>query len=84
SLPDATTHVAQPSDPAVFVLTSGSTGNTKAVVLTHGNLLASRAGKNDRQQLAGADVTLNWISYDHVAALLEAHLLPLYVGAVQL
>ncbi|CAJ4380583.1 non-ribosomal peptide synthetase [Burkholderia pseudomallei] len=84
SLPDASTHVAQPSDPAVFVLTSGSTGNSKAVVLTHGNLLASMAGKNDRQQLAGADVTLNWISFDHVAALLEAHLLPLYVGAVQL
>lgn len=69
SLPDASTHVAQPSDPAVFVLTSGSTGNSKAVVLTHGNLLASMAGKNDRQQLAGADVTLNWISFDHVAAL---------------
>lgn len=29
-------------------------------------------------------MTLNWISYDHVAALLEAHLLPLSVGAVQL
>ncbi|AIO68852.1 non-ribosomal peptide synthetase [Burkholderia oklahomensis] len=82
--PDESVHAAQPSDPAVFVLTSGSTGNSKAVVLTHGNLLASMAGKNDRQQLTRADVTLNWISFDHVAALLEAHLLPLYVGAVQL
>ncbi|KVE41070.1 non-ribosomal peptide synthetase [Burkholderia sp. BDU5] len=83
-VPDESVHAAQPSDPAVFVLTSGSTGNSKAVVLTHGNLLASMAGKNDRQQLTATDVTLNWISFDHVAALLEAHLLPLYVGAVQL
>ena len=71
------------TDPAMLVLTSGSTGNSKAVVLTHGNLLASMASKAERQQLTAADITLNWISFDHVAALLEAHLLPLYVGALQ-
>jgi acyl-CoA synthetase (AMP-forming)/AMP-acid ligase II/thioesterase domain-containing protein len=74
----------QPTDPAVLVLTSGSTGNSKAVVLTHGNLLASMAGKTQKQQMGATDVTLNWISFDHVAALLEAHMLPLYVGATQL
>jgi acyl-CoA synthetase (AMP-forming)/AMP-acid ligase II/thioesterase domain-containing protein/acyl carrier protein len=74
----------QPSDPAMMVLTSGSTGNSKAVVLTHGNLLASMAGKTQKQQLTAADITLNWISFDHVAALLEAHMLPLYLGATQL
>ncbi|WP_423372606.1 AMP-binding protein [Burkholderia sp. LMG 32019] len=79
----APAHEAFPDDPAVFVLTSGSTGNSKAVVLTHGNLLASMAGKNERQRLSASDVTLNWISFEHVAALLEAHLLPLYVGAQQ-
>lgn len=71
-------------DPAVLVLTSGSTGNSKAVVLTHGNILASMAAKTERQQLTYADVTLNWISFDHIAALSETHLLPLYVGAMQL
>jgi acyl-CoA synthetase (AMP-forming)/AMP-acid ligase II/thioesterase domain-containing protein len=75
---------AQPTDPAVLVLTSGSTGNSKAVVLTHGNLLASMAGKTQKQQMSAVDITLNWISFDHVAALLEAHMLPLYVGATQL
>ena len=69
--------------PAVLVLTSGSTGNSKAVVLTHANLLASMAGKLERQRLTSADVTLNWIAFDHVAALLEAHLFPLYAGAAQ-
>ncbi|MFJ7591563.1 AMP-binding protein [Streptomyces sp. NPDC097617] len=69
---------------ALLVLTSGSTGAAKAVRLTHGNLLASMAAKAGAQSLTADDVTLNWISYDHVAALLEAHLLPLSVGAVQL
>lgn len=79
----APVYEASPDDPAVFVLTSGSTGNSKAVVLTHANLLASMAGKNERQRLDATDVALNWISFDHVAALLEAHMLPLYVGARQ-
>lgn len=73
-----------PDEVALLVLTSGSTGASKAVRLTHGNLLASMAAKAAAQSLTAADVTLNWISYDHVAALLEAHLLPLSVGAVQL
>ncbi|WKX72540.1 non-ribosomal peptide synthetase [Streptomyces sp. XD-27] len=77
-------HRAAPEDLALLVLTSGSTGNSKAVMLSHGNLLASMAGKSDKQRLTDADTTFNWISYDHVAALLEAHLLPLYVGALQL
>lgn len=71
-------------DPAVLVLTSGSTGNAKAVVLTHGNILASMAAKIECQGLTDADVTLNWISFDHIAALSEVHFLPLYVGAMQL
>ncbi|MFE6779431.1 alpha/beta fold hydrolase [Streptomyces sp. NPDC057702] len=68
---------------ALLVLTSGSTGRSKAVRLTHANLLAAMAGKAERQRLTSADRTLNWISFDHVAALLEAHLLPLAVGAEQ-
>lgn len=75
---------AGPDDVALLVLTSGSTGAAKAVRLTHGNLLASMAAKAEAQSLTANDVTLNWVSYDHVAALLEAHLLPLSVGAVQL
>jgi acyl-CoA synthetase (AMP-forming)/AMP-acid ligase II/thioesterase domain-containing protein len=77
-------HHARPADAAALMLTSGSTGNSKAVVLTHGNLLASMAGKAERQQLSHTDVTLNWISFDHVAALLEIHLVSTYAGTVQL
>lgn len=84
SEPDRSVHTAEPGAPAVLMLTSGSTGNSKAVVLSHDNLLSSMAGKTECQRLTATDVTLNWISFDHVAALLEAHMLPVYVGAAQI
>ena len=77
-------HEADPKDTAVLVLTSGSTGNSKAVMLTHANLLASMAGKNGRHRLGPDDISLNWVSFDHVAALLECHPLPLSAGSHQL
>lgn len=77
-------HEADPKDDAVLVLTSGSTGNSKAVMLSHANLLASMAAKNGYHGLTAQDISLNWVSFDHVAALLECHLLPLYAGSTQL
>lgn len=82
--PAAELYEADPGETALLVLTSGSTGNAKAVMLSHANLLASMAGKNGFHRLIPADITLNWVSFDHVAALLECHLLPLYAGARQL
>ncbi|WP_217712100.1 non-ribosomal peptide synthetase [Kitasatospora sp. NA04385] len=76
-------HRAAPEDDAVLVLTSGSTGLPKAVRLSHANLLASMAGKNGYHRLTPADTSMNWVSFDHVAALLECHLLPLWAGCRQ-
>lgn len=73
---------ASPEDVALLMLTSGSTGDSKAVPLTHGNLLASLAAKAERLECHAGDVMLNWIAFDHIAAF-EAHLLPLSVGAAQ-
>lgn len=76
-------HQARAAEPAVLMLTSGSTGNSKAVELTHGNLLASMEGKAASQNLTDKDIVLNWIAFDHVAALLETHMIAQYVGATQ-
>ncbi|GHE93166.1 non-ribosomal peptide synthetase [Streptomyces fumanus] len=81
--PATGTYDAGPEEVAVLMPTSGSTGRPKAVMLTHGNLLASMPAKNGFHRLTPADVSLNWIGFDHVAALLECHLLPLFAGASQ-
>ncbi|MBM9438475.1 non-ribosomal peptide synthetase [Actinacidiphila bryophytorum] len=75
---------AEPEDLAVLMLTSGSTGQAKAVMLTHANLLASMRAKNGFHELGASDTVLNWVGFDHVAALLECHLLPLSTGSSQL
>ncbi|MFD8495142.1 AMP-binding protein [Amycolatopsis sp. NPDC059657] len=72
-----------PSEVALTMLTSGSTGVAKAVQLTHANLLAALAAKIDALTLTAEDVMLNWVSFDHVAATIETHILPLAAGAVQ-
>ncbi|MFD5700247.1 alpha/beta fold hydrolase [Streptomyces lasiicapitis] len=75
-------HVPEPDDLTLLMLTSGSTGSSKAVRLTHANLLSAQAGKAAALELGPADTTMNWISADHIAAI-EAHLLPMYNGADQ-
>ncbi|MFF7190498.1 AMP-binding protein [Streptomyces sp. NPDC008222] len=76
--------VARPEDVALLVLTSGSTGTAKAVQLTHANLVASMRAKAEAHRAGPDDITFNWVSYDHVAAVLEGHLLPVATGATQL
>ena len=59
---------------AVMMLTSGSTGNAKAVCLRHGQLLQSIEGKSKHHGTSRSDTFLNWIGLDHVANLTETHL----------
>lgn len=69
---------------AVLMLTSGSTGNAKAVCLRHGQLISAMQGKSLHHDNTGNDVFLNWIGMDHVAALSQIHLQALYLGAEQI
>ncbi|WP_189060641.1 non-ribosomal peptide synthetase [Longimycelium tulufanense] len=80
---ETTVHRARPEEVALLMLTSGSTGSAKAVRLTHHNLLASLRGKTGRLEVTARDVTLNWVPFDHIAAV-EFHLMPLYAGAPQI
>ncbi len=71
-------------DVAVLMLTSGSTGNAKAVCLRHGQLIAAVHGKSEFHQTTSKDVFLNYIGLDHVANLAQIHLHALSLGAEQI
>ena len=70
-------------DTALLMLTSGSTGNAKAVCLRHDQIIASVEGKCRHLGLTSADTFLNWIGMDHVANLVEVHFNALYLCAEQ-
>lgn len=70
-------------DLAVLMLTSGSTGNAKAVCLRHGQLIAAMQGKSQFHETTSKDIFLNYIGLDHVANLTQIHLHSLSVGAEQ-
>ncbi|KAJ7599203.1 AMP-dependent synthetase and ligase [Mycena floridula] len=72
-----------PSDPVCFMLTSGSTGNSKAVVLRHSNILSSIRGKIAHHGSSSDSRFLNWIAFDHVACVTEVHLQALQANARQ-
>ncbi|KAK0707146.1 acyl-protein synthetase [Lasiosphaeria miniovina] len=76
-------HCAPPPGLAMLMLTSGSTGNAKAVQLTHAQVLAAVAGKASVRPLPASGTLLNWIGLDHVASLVEIHLQALWLGADQ-
>lgn len=68
-------------DIAVFMLTSGSTGNSKAVALKHSNILSSVGGKIKHHGTTSKSVFLNWIAFDHVASVTEVHIQALAANA---
>lgn len=84
-LPDARSPTAHSMQQDLFclMLTSGSTGNAKAVALRHSQVAAAIAGKAAFHKATGDDVFLNWIGMDHVANLTEIHLLAMHLGADQ-
>ena len=73
----------QVDDIATLMLTSGSTGNAKAVSLRHGQILQAVSGKSKCHGTMAEDVFLNWIGMDHVANLTEIHLHAMFLGAEQ-
>ena len=70
-------------DVAALMLTSGSTGSSKAVCLTHGLILKSISSKCSTLQTSTQTPFFNWIGADHVACLTEMHGHALWAGADQ-
>ena len=69
--------------PAVLMLTSGSTGNAKAVMLNTPQILSSIRGKSQNWNSADSSVLMSWIGLDHVANLTEIHLHAMFLRAEQ-
>ncbi len=65
------------------MLTSGSTGAPKCVMLTHANLLAMTAGVQIMNGFSEHDVTLNWMAMDHVAGIVMSHVRDVFLGCRQ-
>jgi acyl-[acyl-carrier-protein]-phospholipid O-acyltransferase/long-chain-fatty-acid--[acyl-carrier-protein] ligase len=67
-------------DPATILFTSGSEGEPKGVVLSHGNLLANREQLAARLDLNAQDTILNALPMFHAFGLTAGTLLPLLYG----
>ena len=57
-----------PSDLATIMYTSGTTGNPKGVMLTHGNILSNVAQCLEADSIKPDDVILCWLPLSHIYA----------------
>jgi acyl-CoA synthetase (AMP-forming)/AMP-acid ligase II/thioesterase domain-containing protein len=74
-----------PADVVALMLTSGSSGNAKAVPLTHEQLFAAFRGKAEAANLRfPGSPFLSWVNMDHVANLVHCHLFAIASGISQI
>jgi long-chain acyl-CoA synthetase len=71
-----------PSDLATIMYTSGTTGNPKGVMLTHGNLLSNAAAVLEASPLGPDAILLSWLPYSHIYARTVDHYQVLLAGTV--
>jgi acyl-CoA synthetase (AMP-forming)/AMP-acid ligase II/NADP-dependent 3-hydroxy acid dehydrogenase YdfG/acyl carrier protein len=77
-------HAGEPSDLALVMLTSGSTGVPKAVMLSHRNLIRRSAASVQMNGFTSDATTLNWMPLDHVAGIVYFHLRDVFLGCQQI
>ncbi|CAI6227115.1 unnamed protein product [Periconia digitata] len=77
------THNSHGGDLMMLMLTSGSTGNAKAVEFTQDQIMAAVSGKASMRDRPRDKPFLNWIGMDHVAGLIEIHLQAMWLGVGQ-
>jgi long-chain acyl-CoA synthetase len=71
-----------PDDLATVMYTSGTTGNPKGVMLTHGNLLSNAVAVNDLAPRGPEAVLLCWLPFSHIYARTVDHYLSIVSGVL--
>jgi long-chain acyl-CoA synthetase len=69
-----------PDDLAALMYTSGTTGEPKGVMLTHGNLVSNAAATCQALPPGEGDTLLSWLPYSHIYARLCDHYLSILSG----
>jgi 1-acyl-sn-glycerol-3-phosphate acyltransferase len=69
-----------PQDPALIQYTSGSTGDPKGVLLSHGNILANVRAIGEAFEIRSEDVAVSWLPLYHDMGLIGLWLGALYFG----
>jgi acyl-CoA synthetase (AMP-forming)/AMP-acid ligase II len=70
-----------PEDLAFFQYTSGSTGDSKGVQLSHRNLVANLRQMIAASEMNEADVLVSWLPVYHDLGLILMTMAPFYIGA---
>jgi long-chain acyl-CoA synthetase len=65
---------------ATIMYTSGTTGNPKGVMLTHGNLLSNAEASDQASPRPADGVILNWLPFSHIYARTVDHYLSIVAG----
>jgi long-chain acyl-CoA synthetase len=69
-----------PDDLATIMYTSGTTGNPKGVMLTHGNLLSNAGAVAKAFSIPASGLMFSWLPYSHIYARTVDHYLSLVIG----
>ncbi|HEY7164879.1 MAG TPA: AMP-binding protein [Candidatus Binatia bacterium] len=77
-------YAAEPKDPAIVLLTSGSTANPNAVMQNHRALMDRSAASVQMNGSSVADVSLNWLPIEHVGGIVRFHLGAVYAACQQI
>lgn len=69
-----------PDDLCTIVYTSGTTGNPKGAMLTHGNIISNIAASQQASPHGPDSILLSWLPYSHIYARTVDHYLSIYAG----
>ncbi len=72
---------AQPDDVAMIQYTSGSTGDSKGVLLSHRAILENMRSTREGLDVWAGDVSVNWAPLYHDMGLIDTYLRPMMSGA---